>query len=75
TTYTITGLLEGTRYYFKIKVIDNAGNEAFSEQVGSTTLEKRERKEFPRLLIGVVVIIIAIVAIAFVIITRKLKND
>ncbi|MEW5760773.1 MAG: right-handed parallel beta-helix repeat-containing protein, partial [Candidatus Thermoplasmatota archaeon] len=71
TTYTIANLSEGTRYYFKIKVVDNAGNEAYSDIVSVATL-KKEMIGTPWLLIWVLVIMImAVTVVAVMLYTRK----
>ncbi|MEW6070802.1 MAG: fibronectin type III domain-containing protein [Candidatus Thermoplasmatota archaeon] len=72
TSYEIKDLAPSTIYYFKIKVIDKAGNEAMSTLVNFTT-----SRQYPTLdlsLIGIISGEVAIIIILAVAINRKLKK-
>ncbi|MEW6069585.1 MAG: fibronectin type III domain-containing protein [Candidatus Thermoplasmatota archaeon] len=80
TTYTVTGLSPelspGTTYYFKVNVIDNAGNMRESSLVSFTTLTPPSREVINWLLIIVVIVIVlALIALLGIARARKAKKS
>ena len=76
TEYTVTDLLPGTTYYFKIKTIDQASLSTFSGLMSGTT-ETEAKEETNWLLIGGIIgliVIVAIVAVA-VVMFKKRKRE
>ena len=73
TTYTVPDLSSGTTYYFKIRVVDNAGLSADSTQVSATT-SALPGEEMNWLLIGGIigiVVVIVVILIAVIMVKKK----
>ncbi|MCL0102684.1 fibronectin type III domain-containing protein [Dehalococcoidia bacterium] len=71
TTYKVTDLSSDTTYYFKVKVVDNAGLSTESIQRSATTSAPPEERMNWVLIGGIIVIIIAAIAVAVVLFKKK----